>query len=221
MTDSHHYLRLIEAILFAAADPIDTKTIAARLPEGTDVDALMNELADLYANRGVNICRRDGRWALRTAPDLAPYLQTETVVSRKLSRAAIETLATIAYHQPVTRAEIEEIRGVTLSRGTLDTLLESGWIKPGRRRRTPGRPVTWVTTPDFLDHFGLESLDDLPGLDELKATGLLDSRPAIQTVGGIEVETGDESHPAGADDIGDDDDIDADDDLMEEDDRHR
>ncbi|MCP4328096.1 MAG: SMC-Scp complex subunit ScpB [Alphaproteobacteria bacterium] len=202
MSEDHEHLRLIEAILFAAAEPVDARTIASRLPEGTDVDALMRELESLYANRGVNVLRRDGRWAIRTAPDLAPLLRTETVVSRKLSRAAVEILAIIAYHQPVTRAEIEEIRGVQISRGTLDTLLESGWVRPGRRRRTPGRPVTWVTTTGFLDHFGLEGLDDLPGIEELKGAGLLDSRPAIETVAGVSTGPDPDEHPSGADDIG-------------------
>lgn len=216
MSDRQQNLRIVEAILFASAEPIDPRVIAARLPEGTDVDALLEELAGLYANRGVNVCRRDGRWAIRTAPDLAPHLQIETEQVRKLSRAAIEALAVIAYHQPITRAEIEEIRGVQLSRGTLDMLLECGWIKPGRRRRTPGRPVTWMTTPAFLDHFGLESIEDLPGLDELKAAGLIDARPAIQAFsaaalggivdqeGGEEEGSDDDAHPLGADDLGDD-----------------
>ncbi len=206
MTEPHDHLRLIEAILFAAAEPVDVRIIAAKLPDDADIDALMGELEALYANRGVNLFRREGRWAIRTAPDLAPHLSTETTVRRKLSRVAVETLAIIAYHQPIARGEIEEIRGVQLSRGTLDTLLESGWIKPGRRRRTPGRPMTWVTTPDFLDHFDLEGLDDLPGVEELKAAGLLDTRPAIQNVGGLPGAPGEDTHPGGADDIGEDDD---------------
>jgi len=209
MTEPHDHLRLIEAILFAAAEPVDARTIAAKLPEDADVEALMAELETLYANRGVNLFRRDGRWAIRTAPDLAPHLRTETTVRRKLSRVAVETLAIIAYHQPISRAEIEEIRGVQLSRGTLDALLESGWIKPGRRRRTPGRPMTWVTTPAFLDHFDLEGLDDLPGVEELKSAGLLDTRPAIQNVGSIPGPAGEDPHPAGADDIGEDENEDA------------
>jgi segregation and condensation protein B len=137
------------------------------------------ELAALYQGRGVELVQLAGGWAFRTAPDLATALRVTLDVSRKLSRAAVEALAIIAYHQPVTRGEIEEIRGVQLSRGTLDILLESGWIKPKGRRRTPGRPVTWVTTPGFLDHFGLTSLDDLPGVEELKAAGLLDKRSGI------------------------------------------
>ncbi len=216
MTEPHDHLRIIEAILFASAEPVDARAIAARLPDEADIEALMTELTDLYANRGVNVHRRDGRWAMRTAPDLAPHLRTEKVVTRKLPRAAVETLAIIAYHQPVTRAEIEEIRGVQLSRGTLDTLLESGWIRPGRRRRTPGRPVTWVTTAAFLDHFDLESLEDLPGIDELKSTGLLDTRPAIQTVDRLAEDLGDDTHPGGADDIGEDSETENDDPLEED-----
>ncbi|MDJ0951224.1 MAG: SMC-Scp complex subunit ScpB [Alphaproteobacteria bacterium] len=172
-------LRLLEALLFASSEPLDEESIKARLPEETDLEDLLSELADKYADRGVNLVHVGGKWAFRTAPDVAPRLKIETTVSRRLSRAAVETLAIIAYHQPVTRAEIEEIRGVGQSRGTLDMLLEAGWIKPGRRRRTPGRPVTWVTTDAFLEHFGLPGLDALPGVDELKAAGLLDTRPAI------------------------------------------
>jgi segregation and condensation protein B len=183
MTDRFQQLRLLEAVLFASAEPLAPGELARHLPEDTDMGSLLEELAGLYANRGVNLVRRGERWAFRTAPDLAPRMQFETKVTRKLSRAAVETLAIIAYHQPVTRAEIEEIRGVGLSRGTLDTLLEASWIRPKGRRRTPGRPVTWGTTPGFLDHFGLESLEALPGLAELKAAGLLDSRPAIAALG--------------------------------------
>ncbi len=153
------------------------------------LEALLDELAERYANRGVNLVRAGRNWAFRTAPDLGPRMKHESEVKRRLSRAAIETLAVIAYHQPVTRAEIEEIRGVGLSRGTLDTLLEAGWIRPKGRRRTPGRPVTWATTEGFLDHFGLESRDALPGLADLKAAGLLDSRPAIVTLAGAAAET--------------------------------
>ncbi|MFI5016483.1 MAG: SMC-Scp complex subunit ScpB, partial [Dongiales bacterium] len=147
------------------------------------IAGLLQELAGLYANRGVHLLQIGERWAFRTAPDLGDRLQIETTVARKLSRAAIETLAIIAYHEPVTRAEVEEIRGVALSRGTLDTLLEAGWIRPKGRRQTPGRPVTWVTTEAFLDHFGLESREALPGIEELKAAGLLDARSAISTLG--------------------------------------
>ncbi|HKF64017.1 MAG TPA: SMC-Scp complex subunit ScpB [Dongiaceae bacterium] len=181
--DRFQLLRRLEAILFASAEPMAEKTLAQRLPEGADIAGLLQELAGLYANRGVHLMQFGDRWAFRTAPDLGDRLQTETVVARKLSRAAIETLAIIAYHQPVTRAEVEEIRGVALSRGTLDTLLEANWIRPKGRRQTPGRPVTWVTTDDFLDHFGLESREALPGIEELKAAGLLDARSAISTLG--------------------------------------
>ncbi len=166
-------IRLVEAMLFASADPLEESVLAARLPQGADVAKLLEELRRQYADRGVHLVRVGKGWALRTAPDLAPHLRTETQIRRKLTRAALETLAIIAYHQPITRAEIEEIRGVSLSRGTLDILLEAGWIKPRGRRRVPGRPVTWGTTDAFLDHFGLESIDDLPGLEELKAAGLL------------------------------------------------
>ena len=181
--DRFQLLRLLEAILFASAEPITEKTLAQRLPEGADIAGLLQELAGLYANRGVHLMQLGDRWAFRTAPDLGDRLQTETVVARKLSRAAVETLAIIAYHQPLTRAEVEEIRGVALSRGTLDTLLEANWIRPKGRRQTPGRPVTWVTTDAFLDHFGLESREALPGIEELKAAGLLDARSAISTLG--------------------------------------
>jgi len=181
--DRFQLLRLAEALLFASAEPLSEAALAARLPEGTAVPALLEELAALYANRGINLVRREDRWAFRTAPDVVPRLQIERQVARKLSRAAVETLAIIAYHQPVTRAEIEEIRGVALSKGTLDTLLEANWIRPKGRRRTPGRPITWVTTDAFLDHFGLESCDALPGIDELKAAGLLDAGSAISRIG--------------------------------------
>lgn len=177
-------LRLLEAVLFASAEPVDQAMLQARFGADVDVPGLLAELADLYRNRGVNLVASGGRWAFRTAPDLGEHLRTETEVQAKLSRAAIETLAIIAYHQPVTRAEIEGIRGVATSKGTLDILMEAGWIKPGRRRETPGRPLTWVTTPQFLDHFGLESIRDLPGIDDLKAAGLLDPRPALASIPG-------------------------------------
>lgn len=179
MSDRFYHLRLIEALLFASAEPIGRDQIARLLPEDVAAEPLIEELTALYANRGVNLVPIGDRWAFRTAPDIAPAMQIETSVVRKPSRAAVETLAVIAYHQPVTRAEIEEIRGVALSKGTLDTLLEMGWIRPRGRRRTPGRPVTWATSEAFLDHFGLESLDSLPGVAELKAAGLIDSRPAM------------------------------------------
>jgi segregation and condensation protein B len=181
-------LRLVEALLFAAAEPLAIEEIAARLPEGSDVGGLLTELEELYRNRGVNVLRVAGKWTLRTAPDLAPRLVLERTVARKLSRAAIETLAIVAYHQPVTRGEIEEIRGVALSKGTLDALMEAGWIKPRGRRQTPGRPATWVTTEEFLLQFGLDSLSDLPGVEELKAAGLLDLRPSASLGEDVEPE---------------------------------
>ncbi len=179
MSDRFQQLRLIEALFFTSAEPLGLDQIRRHLPDEANAEKLLAELAALYANRGVNLIQVGNRWALRTAPDLAPLMQIERAVVRKPSRAAVETLAIIAYHRPLTRAEIEEIRGVALSRGTLDTLLEAGWIRPKGRRRTPGRPVTWGTSEAFLDHFGLESLDSLPGVAELKAAGLLDTRPAI------------------------------------------
>lgn len=167
-------LRILEALLFAAEEPLDEKTLASRLPEGTDVRAMLTQLQQEFSSRGVNLVRVAGKWTLRTASDLAWLLTRESTVPRKLSRAAIETLAIVAYHQPVTRAEIEEIRGVTTSKGTLDVLLETGWVRLRGRRKAPGRPVTYGTTEGFLSHFGLEALTDLPGLDELKGAGLLE-----------------------------------------------
>ena len=178
MSDHFDQIRLLEAVLFASAEPLGRAQLARYLPEEANLEALLDELAGLYANRGITLRRSGERWAFRTAPDLAGRLQLEKQVERKLSRPAVDTLAIIAYHQPITRAEIEEIRGVSLSKGTLDTLLEIGWIRPRGRRRTPGRPVTWGTSEAFLDHFGLEGLDALPGQAELKAAGLLDKRPA-------------------------------------------
>ena len=167
-------LRILEAVLFAADEPLDEKALAGRLPAGADVHALLLLLQQDYAARGVNLVRVGGKWSLRTAGDLAWLLTHESTVTRKLSRAAIETLSIVAYHQPVTRAEIEEIRGVTTSKGTLDVLLETGWIKLRGRRKAPGRPVTYGTTEAFLSHFGLEAVTDLPGLDELRGSGLVD-----------------------------------------------
>ena len=167
-------LRILEALLFAATEPLDEKILGKRLPAGVDARALLMQLQKEYEPRGVNLVRVAGKWALRTATDLAWLLTHEAVVTRKLSRAAIETLAIVAYHQPVTRAEVEEIRGVTTSKGTLDVLLETGWIKLRGRRKAPGRPVTYGTNEEFLSHFGLEALTDLPGLDELKGSGLLE-----------------------------------------------
>ena len=169
--------RMVEAILFASADPVTVAELEARMPHGSDPAEALVLLRRRYEGRGVRVVKVGDAWAIRTAPDLGFLMQKETVETRKLSRAAIETLAIIAYHQPCTRAEIEEIRGVAVSRGTVDQLLELEWIRFGRRRMTPGRPVTYVVTQGFLDHFGLESARDLPGLKELRAAGLLDNRP--------------------------------------------
>ncbi len=170
--------RMVEAILFASAEPVSKMAIANRLPHGCDVPEAISHLRKRYQGRGVHLVKVGDAWAFRTAPDLGFLMQMERVETRKLSRAAIETLAIIAYHQPTTRAEIEEIRGVSVSRGTIDLLLELNWIKLGRRRLTPGRPVTFIVTQTFLDHFGLESERDLPGVKELRDSGLLDNRPA-------------------------------------------
>tara|TARA_B100000700_G_scaffold171720_1_gene189690 strand:- start:124 stop:798 length:675 start_codon:yes stop_codon:yes gene_type:complete len=173
------HLRLVEAILFASSEPISEKQLLARLPEDTDLKGLLQALQSYYEGRGVELVKRGKSWGFRTANDIRPLLEKDIHVPRKLSRAAIETLAIIAYHQPITRAEIEEVRGVSLSKGTLDVLFEASWIKPGKRRETPGRPATWKTTDDFLDYFGLEDIRDLPGIKELKASGLLEPGPAI------------------------------------------
>ena len=173
-------LRLLEAVLFASSEPVTVRGLALRLPEGVNVKVLLKALCALYAGRGVVLLRRGGAWAFRTAADLGARLNLEVEVSRRLSRAAIETLAIIAYHQPVTRGEIEEIRGVSLSKGTLDLLFDEGWIKPRGHRDTPGRPLQWGTTDTFLDHFDLESVSQLPGLKDLRAMGLLDARPSIE-----------------------------------------
>jgi segregation and condensation protein B len=169
-------LRLLEAMLFASDEPIDEKDLAARLPEGTNLAGALEQLREDYANRGVNLVRVDGKWTFRTATDLSWLLSKESTERRKLSRAAIETLAIIAYHQPVTRSEIEELRGVSTSAGSVDVLLETGWIRPRGRRKTPGRPVTYGTTSEFLSHFGLDQVADLPGLEELKGAGMFDGR---------------------------------------------
>ncbi|MFI5032541.1 MAG: SMC-Scp complex subunit ScpB [Reyranellales bacterium] len=174
--DHVQHLRLLEALVFAGTQALDEKELADRLPNDADVVRLLADLAEMYANRGVNLVKVAGGYAFRTASDLSEKLKIERPVTRKLSRAAIETLAIIAYHQPVTRAEIEQVRGVGLSKGTLDLLFEQNWIKPMGRRRAPGKPVTWGTTDFFLEHFGLPSLDDLPGQEEMKAAGLLDPR---------------------------------------------
>ena len=178
-------LRVLEALLFAATEPVAEKSLQERLQPGADLGELLNVLTKHYESRGINLIRVGGKWAFRTAPDLSGKLEMEVQVARKLSRAAVETLSIIAYHQPITRAEIEEIRGVALSKGTLDLLLEIGWIKPVGRRRTPGKPVTWGTSPEFLNHFSLNEIADLPGVDELKAAGLLDKRPAKTIFGEI------------------------------------
>jgi segregation and condensation protein B len=175
-TNRPEELRLLEALLFAAEAPLDVKALARRLPAGVDVRAALKTLQIEYAPRGVNLVSVGGKWTFRTANDLAWLLTHEAIETKKLSRAAIETLAIIAYHQPVTRAEIEDIRGVSAAIGTLDVLLRTGWIRPRGRRKAPGRPITYGTSQDFLSHFGLDALSDLPGLDELKGTGLFDGQ---------------------------------------------
>ena len=198
------HVRLAEAILFASAEPVPERRLAERLPDGADIKATLAALDDLYRDRGVRLVRVDRAWAFRTAPDLAPLLAREQTVQRKISRAAVESLAIIAYHQPVTRAEIEEIRGVQVSKGTMDVLFDEGWIRPRGRRETPGRPVVWGTTQAFLDHFGLARIQDLPGVDELRAAGLLNARvqaygetaaPATDGEPGASTRDGEESEP--------------------------
>ena len=169
-------LRMAEAILFASAEPVTEKALRERLPSGVDVAALLGELQEIYSKRGINLRQTGGAWAFRTAADLAFLMNREAVQQKKLSRAALEVLAIIAYHQPVTRAELEDIRGVETSKGTLDVLMETVWIKFRGRRRTPGRPITYGTTASFLDHFGLQEVRDLPGIDELRGAGLLSTR---------------------------------------------
>ena len=186
--------RMVEAILFATAEPMTVAELNARMPHGSDAAKALELLKTRYEGRGVTVRKSGDGWAIRTAPDLGFLMTKETVETRRLSRAAIETLAIIAYHQPATRAEIEEIRGVSVSRGTLDQLFELEWIKLGRRKMTPGRPVTYVVTQAFLDHFGLESAKDLPGLKELRSSGLLDSRPSPGTES--EVDSGEQDEQA-------------------------
>ncbi|MDG2259199.1 MAG: SMC-Scp complex subunit ScpB [Paracoccaceae bacterium] len=169
--------RMVEAILFASAEPVPVRELNSRMPHGCDAAEALVHLRKRYEGRGVHVVKVGDAWALRTAADLSFLMKKETIETRKLSRAAIETLAIIAYHQPVSRAEIEEIRGVSVSRGTLDQLLEMEWIRFGRRRMSPGRPITFIVTEGFLDHFGLENARDLPGLKELRSAGLLDNRP--------------------------------------------
>ena len=176
--------RMVEAILFASAEPVTVRELEARMPHGCDAAEAIVHLRKRYEGRGVNLSKVGDAWTMRTSPDFGFLMQKETVETRKLSRAAIETLAIIAYHQPVTRAEIEEIRGVSVSRGTVDQLLEMEWIRFGRRKMTPGRPVTFVVTQNFLGHFGLETARDLPGLKELRSAGLLENRPPPGTVPG-------------------------------------
>jgi segregation and condensation protein B len=173
--DRSQHLRIVEAILFAAEAPVSIQKLQGFFPEGTDILALLTDLQSNYANRGVNLVQIAGNWTLRTAEDLSFVLRRETFEQKKLSKAALETLSIVAYHQPVTRADIEEIRGVAISKGTLDILMEIGWVKMRGRRRTPGRPVTYGTTDAFLSHFGLNEVTDLPGLHELKGAGLLDA----------------------------------------------
>jgi len=175
-TEHAELVRMAEALLFAATEPLDIDSLAARLPEGADVGAVIQDLQAFYEKRGVNLVRVANKWTFRTSEDLAFLMERQAVEQKKLSRAAMETLAIVAYHQPVTRAEVEEIRGVTVSKGTLDVLMETGWVRLRGRKRTPGRPVTYGTTEAFLQHFGLENVGDLPGLDELKGAGLLDGR---------------------------------------------
>lgn len=189
--------RMVEALLFASAEPLSLRDMAARMPAGSDPAEALRRLRERYSGRGVEITRVGDAWAFRTAADLGFLMQDQVVETRRLSRAATETLAIVAYHQPVTRAEIEEIRGVAVSRGTLDQLIEMGWVRLGRRRQTPGRPVTFVVTDSFLDHFGLDSTRDLPGLSELRAAGLLDPRPSVAGAQPLAAE-------AGADNMSDD-----------------
>jgi segregation and condensation protein B len=176
--DHAEAMRIAEALLFASAEPLSSQELAARLPEGADIEAVLAGLVEHYAPRGVNLVRIAGKWSFRTASDLAFLLARDVVEPRKLSRAAMETLAIVAYHQPVTRAEIEELRGVATSKGTLDMLLETGWIRLRGRRKAPGRPVTYGTTAGFLEHFGLDAIGDLPGLEELKGSGFIEGRAA-------------------------------------------
>lgn len=173
------YVRMAEALLFAASEPLDEESIAARLPEGADVAAVLAQLVNEYQARGVNLVHVAGKWQFRTAADLRHLLERHITQTRKMSRAAVEVLAIIAYHQPSTRADIEDVRGVSLSKGSLEVLLEAGWVIPKGRRKTPGRPVLYVTSDAFMEHFGLESMGDLPGLDELKAAGLLQREPPL------------------------------------------
>jgi segregation and condensation protein B len=191
MIEPDDSLRAVEAALFAATEPLSAADIAEHVGRGIDVPGALAQLERDYAGRGVNLVERGGRWHFQTAPDMAHILRREREEPRRLSRAAVETLAIIAYHEPVSRAEIEAIRGVQISRGTLDVLMEAGWVRPAGRREVPGRPLTYATTQDFLSHFGLESRRDLPGIEDLKAAGLLD--PIDAALEQLELETGDEA----------------------------
>lgn len=175
-------MKVLEAMLFASPSPLTPQAMLERLPAETDLNVLLPELRGQYEERGVQLVEINGAYAFRTSPSVADALTIEKNVERRLSKAALETMAVIAYHQPITRAEIENIRGVATHKGTIDQLLEMGWVKPGKRRETPGRPLTWISTNTFLDHFGLGTIMELPGLEDLKAAGLLDRRPAIETV---------------------------------------
>lgn len=190
------HVRAVEAILFASADPVSEADLLLRLPAGTDVASILVELQSFYAGRGVNLVRIAGKWAMRTTPDLAHLMTIEQVEPKRLSRAALETLAIIAYHQPVTRAEVEEVRGVSLGKGTLDLLMEIGWVRVRGRRKTPGRPVAYGTTEAFLSHFGLDRVTDLPGLEELVGAGILDK-------GALSVAAAERDDPADMDDTDD------------------
>ncbi|MEN0040918.1 MAG: SMC-Scp complex subunit ScpB [Pseudomonadota bacterium] len=204
-SDIAEQARMVEAILFASSEPVSEKLLAEQLPDGTDTAALLRQVQAAYEGRGINLVKLGDAWAFRTAEDLSFLLQKQAVEQRKLSRAALEVLAIIAYHQSVTRAEIEEIRGVATSKGTLDVLMETGWVRMRGRRKTPGRPVTYGTTPQFLDHFGLERVQDLPGMEELKGSGLLQSDvpsgfSAIPVPGDPDI-LDDDEEPFGMDDI--------------------
>lgn len=192
--------RILEAVLFAAPEPMSAQALRDAIPGDCDLGAALTELQALYDGRGIALREIDGKWAFRTSDLVASHLYQFRREEKKLSRAALETLAIIAYHQPVTRPEIENIRGVAISKGTIDILMELGWVKPGKRRDIPGRPLTWITTTSFLDHFGLEKLNDLPGMEDLKASGLLDTRPAIETIDMFSAEDAELKEDAGVDD---------------------
>ena len=182
MISRSDHLRMTEALLFAATEPLSIASISSRLPDDVDVESVLSEISDLYKNAGINLVCIAEKWSFRTAKDLSHVLESHITQPRKLSKAASETLAIVAYHQPVTRAEIEEIRGVAISKGTLDMLFEASWVKFKGRRRTPGRPLTYGTTDEFLEHFGIDSIDSLPGLEELKSSGLLRREPPLSMV---------------------------------------